>query len=347
MAPESGSDASLTRGWAVGPIPGGARSDLPRRVESIGVYGPAADRLAPILSDLVGPGHVRACSRWDGLDEHIDEVEALVAFKFPGRRFPRETILRGARLRFLQLASAGVDHLGAFDPERLTVSNASGLHGETMAEYVIAVLVHLRWNFARLHAQQREHRWQLFEVPTLAGCTMAVIGAGHVGTTIAARARAFGMRVVATRRSGAPHPSVDEMFAPAGLHRALSQADVVVLSLPLTAETRGSIAAPELAAVPRGGVLINVSRGGVVDEVALLAALKAGHFSGAALDVFEREPLPAESEFWNLPNVLVTPHISSEFQDWPLAVAKLFRRNVAAWVSGEPLSHVVNPALGY
>jgi phosphoglycerate dehydrogenase-like enzyme len=234
-----------------------------------------------------------------------------------------------------------------FDPSRLTVTNASGIHGETMATYVMATVVHMIWDFPRLLRQQQNHQWIKYQVPSLAGLTIGIVGAGHVGQRIGERARTFGMRVIGTRRRAGVIEGFDVVRGPEGLHDVLSESDITVVTLPLTAETRGMLGRRELRSIKAGGWLVNVSRGGIVHEDSLLEVLREGHLAGAVVDVFAREPLPPDSPFWDMSNVLVTPHISSEFAGWPGAVARLFLKNLDLWMRRMPLLNVVNPSRGY
>ena len=313
----------------------------------VAIYDAAPDSYLPLIGRVVRPDRLRICTDPGSLGRVAIDAEVLLAFKFPLRPFPREEVLALPQLKWVQLASAGSDHMLPFDPARLTVTSASGIHGDTMAEYVIASVLHMLWDFPRLLRQQRERRWSKYEVPTLAGLTMGIVGAGQVGSRIGLRARAFGMRVLAVRRSGAPVEGADEAFGPDELQRVLARSDVVVITLPLTSQTVGMIDEHALSWTKRGSWFVNVSRGGIVEEDALLDLLRRGHLAGAILDVFAEEPLPPQSPFWSLPNVLVTPHISSEFAGWPLAVARLFCDNLDRWARAAPLVNVVDPALGY
>lgn len=312
----------------------------------VGIYDAIPEGYLSLIERVVPPERLRVCTRWDGTEE-LSECEVLLAFKFRGRAFPRQAILGLPRLRWLQLASAGADHVVPYDPNRVTVTNASGIHGAIMAEYVFGMLIHKRWDVPRLLRQQAEQRWEPYAVPSLAGRTMAIIGAGHIGASIAARARAFDLRVLAVRRSGRPVAEAHETFGPQAIPDVIGRADVVVITLPLTAETRGAIGRAAIERLKSTAYLINISRGGVVDEEALLDRLRRRPIAGAVLDVFEREPLPADSPFWTSARVLVTPHISSEFAGWAEAVARLFLDNLRRWTTGETLSHVVKPQLGY
>lgn len=313
----------------------------------VGVYHDNPDPFLPILRDVLPERQLRICTRWDGLPGIIGDVDVLLAFKFGNRPFPRQVILEAPRLKWVQLASAGVDHITPFDPERLVVTNASGIHGDTMAEFVIATLLRWTWDFPRLVRQHRDRTWERYFVPGLAGRTMGVLGLGHVGTTIGRRAAAFGMRVHGTRRSGRPVEGIERVYGPDRTDTVLAESDVVVISLPLTAMTRGGIGTAQLRCLKPTAYLINVSRGGIVDEPALIDLLEQGAIAGAVLDVFQQEPLPPDSRFWSLPNTLVTPHISSEFERWPDAVARKFVRNLTRWIRREPLEKVVDPVAGY
>jgi phosphoglycerate dehydrogenase-like enzyme len=313
----------------------------------VGIYHGSPDSFLPLVRELVPESRLRVCTRWDGLDDIAADVEVLLAFKFGFRPFPREQILAMPRLRWVQLGSAGIDHIAPFDPQRLVVTNASGIHGDVMSEYVIGLLVHLTWNVTRLIDQQRARHWERYEVPSLTGRTMGIVGAGRVGAAIAARARAFGMRTIGLRRSGEPLDGFERMYTPDSLPALLAESDVVVVALPLTAATRHSIGARELAALRPSAYFINVSRGGIVDEAALIELLERRRIAGAVLDVFDREPLPPESPLWSLPNVLITPHIAGELEGWPIELTRLFCVNLRRWMNDEPLRNVVNPAAGY
>jgi len=318
-----------------------------RALPVVGVYHGEPEPYLPLIREIIPASHLRVCTRWDRLAEILEDVDVLLAFKFGFRPFPRALILEAPRLRWVQLGSAGIDHLTPYDPERLVVTNASGIHGDIMAQYVLSMLVHVLWNVPRLIEQQRARHWQRYEVPSLSGRSMAIVGAGRVGAVIGRCARAFGMRVYGVRRSGAPVEGFNGTCGPEGLPALLSDADVVVLTLPLTPETRHSIGANELGRLKPTAWLINVSRGGIVNEAALIDLLRRRAIAGAVLDVFAAEPLPADSEFWTLPGVVVTPHISSELEGWPVELARLFCANVRRWISHEPLENVVDPVAGY
>ena len=313
----------------------------------VGVYDRFPEPYLPMLRKTVPDSNLHLCTRWDRLDQIVDEIDVLLAFKLSGKPFPRETILSAPSIKWVQLASAGIDHITPFDQSKLVVTNASGIHGDIMSQYVVGALVYMLWDFPRLADQQRSRQWEPFTVPSLARRTMGIIGAGNVGSTIGRRAKAFGMRVIGTRRSGRPVKGFDRVYGPEGMLTVLAESDVVVLSLPLTSETKKLIGRSELNHMRPTAYLVNVSRGGIVDEAALLDLLENRSIAGAILDVFEQEPLPPENPFWSLPNVLVTPHTSSESENWAVAIVRLFRDNLRRWINHEPLRNVVDPTLGY
>lgn len=313
----------------------------------MGIYHADPDDYLSLVYDIVPRERVRLCRRRDGLGDLAD-ADVVLAFKFPPGPFRRSELLALPRLRWVQLASAGADHIVPFHQSGVTVTRASGIYGGAIAEYVLGLLVHVRWDVPRLLRQQAERQWQRYEVPTLEGLTLGILGAGDVGRCVAARAKKFGMRTLGMCRSRRrPQAGFDEIVGPKALCRVLGESDIVVLTLPLTEETRGAIGAPELAAMKRGSWLVNVSRGGIVREAPLIEALRARHLGGAILDVFESEPLASDSPFWDLPNVLVTPHIASEFAGWSRAVGHLFCTNLRRYLCGEALADVVDPVRGY
>ena len=313
----------------------------------VGVYHDEPAEYLPLLEALIPAERLRVCTRWDGLHEILPELDALLAFRFRNRPFPRDAILAAPRLKWVQLSSAGVDHIVPFDSTALTVTNTSGLHADSVALYVLTAVTHLLWDMPRLRRQQLEHRWQRRSLPSLVGRTIGVIGAGHIGRRIGLAAKAVGMVPIGVRRGGRAVVGFERVLGPEGLEELLSRSDVVVVSLPLTAETRGLLDDRRLRALRRSAYLVNVSRGGIVDEAALHRVLQQGGIAGAVLDVFEREPLPHSSPLWDLPNVLITPHVAGEFERWPSAVAAFFCENLRRWTAGDPLVNVIESIKGY
>jgi phosphoglycerate dehydrogenase-like enzyme len=170
-----------------------------------------------------------------------------------------------------------------------------------------------------------------------------ILGLGDLGRAIARVLRPFGAHVIGVRRSAEPVPEVDRTLPVSALREALPAANILIIAASLTADTRGLIGAPELALLPRGSYVVNVARGGLLDEAALIAALQSGHLAGAALDVFEREPLPPESPLWSMPNVIVTPHAAAHTEATDDRAVDLFAANLRRFLDGEPLVNRLEP----
>jgi phosphoglycerate dehydrogenase-like enzyme len=236
-------------------------------------------------------------------------------------------------LQWVHMMPAGVEHVakvvgGLSRPVR--VSNGRGIHGRAIAEYTLAMLLRL--------ALPRP----------VSGLTALIVGAGAIGSEIAAALRVLGLSTYGVSSSGAPREGFfAKMFDLGDLREALAGVDVVVLALPLTSASRGCFGEAELLAMKPDAILINVARGGIVDEAALCAAMKRGHLSGAAFDVFAVEPLPTDSELWGIPNLLITPHVAARFDGLEAAGADLFRRNLDAFLAGGKLLTEVDVARGY
>jgi phosphoglycerate dehydrogenase-like enzyme len=244
-------------------------------------------------------------------------------------------------LRWVQTTSSGVGQLikllGVHNSD-LLVTTARGVHAGPLSEFVfLALLSHMR-RLPHLQAEQRRHHWERFCGDELAGKTLAIIGAGEVGRRVAAVAACFGMRVVALARAASDRTAeqlgVDVLFPRERLHDMLAQADALVLSVPHTTETEGMIDEAALAALKPGGVLVNIARGRVVDQEAMIEALRSGRIGFAALDVFAAEPLPADSRLWDLPNVLISPHSSSTAESENEKITDIFCHNLSCYLQG-------------
>jgi phosphoglycerate dehydrogenase-like enzyme len=234
-----------------------------------------------------------------------------------------------------------------WDPGRVQVTNSSGIHGDIMAQYVLCAMLMVNQHTRVYVRQQSAKIWRKHLSRSIEGQTLAVVGFGHVGAAIGALARANGMRVLGVRSSPQPSPAADEVVGLDRLHDVLGECEHVAITLPLTEATRGLIGRRELAALRPEAHFINVSRGGIVDEDALHEALTSGAIACATLDVFASEPLPLDSPFWSLDNVVLTPHSSSDIEGWQQRVIDLFSDNLRRWLDGRPLRNVVDPARGY
>jgi phosphoglycerate dehydrogenase-like enzyme len=257
-------------------------------------------------------------------------------------------------LRWIQTSSAGVD--GICTPalaarSEVVVTSARGIHGDQMSEHTLALILALTRSLPAFLRQQARREWKHHTLPDMRGRTLMVVGYGAIGRSIARLALAVGLKVIGVRRRGDSRgEDVVEGVRVVGsddLDGLLPEADYVVLTLPLTAETRGLFDASRLARMRVGAYLLNVGRGQVVDEGALVAALRDGPLGGAALDVFAEEPLPATSPLWDMPNVIVTPHVAAASPRYFEQVMHVFSDNLDRFLAGQPLRHTVDVARGY
>jgi glyoxylate/hydroxypyruvate reductase A len=260
--------------------------------------------------------------------------------------FPRDLLARAPALRWIQNMGAGVDKLLVpWLPAGVVVTRTPGIFGPWMAEYVLGWCLWVTQRIEKYRLQQRRWRWKAVDPLRLHGSTLAVVGLGDIGRTIARTARVLGMTVIGVSRSGRRAAVADVVYRVTDLTRALGRADWVVLTVPLTASTENLIGSREFRAMKRSAWLINVARGGVVDEGALVAALRSRRIAGAILDVFRTEPLPPGHPLWRLPNVVVTPHISGP--STPGEISDIFNENLRRYAAGRPLLHAVDRRRGY
>jgi phosphoglycerate dehydrogenase-like enzyme len=256
------------------------------------------------------------------------------------------------RLRWVHSRSAGVEGMlfPALVESPVPLTNARGVFSGVLAEFAIAAVLFFAKGFRRLILSQMAGKWDQFDVTEIRGQTLGLVGYGDIGRAVASRARALGMKVMALRRRpelSREDPDLAQVFSLDRKHEMLAQCDYVVVVAPLTPESRGMIGEPEFAAMKRGAVLINIGRGPVVNQAALTAALEHGQIHGAALDVFDTEPLPAGHPFYTLGNVLLSPHSADHTPDWKERTMRVFLENFARFSRGEPLLNVVNKKLGY
>ncbi len=253
---------------------------------------------------------------------------------------------------WIHTRAAGLDSLlfPALVDSGVVLTNGRGVFSSSLAEFVIGALLYFARDFPRLERNRQRGVWEVFEPLDLAGRTLGIVGYGDIGRAIAERARRLGMKVIALRRRAllsAADPWVDETLPPDELLALMRRADDVVVATPLTAETRGLVGEAAIGAMKPGAVLVNVGRGPVVDEAALARALGERRIRGAALDVFETEPLPAASPLWGLDNLLLSPHCADNTPGWLEAAMRAFLANLDRFRRGERLLNVVDKRLGY
>jgi phosphoglycerate dehydrogenase-like enzyme len=308
---------------------------MARHVERIHVYlgGDSAERRA--VAALIERAGRRVCFVEDeDLAAALPELEVLVV-----GRAPRLDWSPARRLGLVSFLGSGTDGMWpavGLAPE-VVVASARGIHALEMRDHALSLMLAFARELPRALAQQGERRWEPFPAGTLSGRTLVLVGLGEVGRPLAAAAAALGMRVIGVRARPAPVPGASEVLGPEDLGRALREADYLVLALPLTARTRGMIGAEELALLPPGAVLVQMSRGGMIDEPALDAALRAGRLRGAALDVLAEEPLPPSSPLWSTPNLILTPHIAGWMEGYLERATGVFLENLALFEQGLPV----------
>lgn len=295
-------------------------------------------------------------SSQEELQAYLPKTEVLCTFSLPD-----DWRARAPHLRWLQYPGAGVDGLrtsGLLEKQSpVIVTTANGIHAITMSEYVFGSMLMFNWNWPQMVRLQDSHLWAKsagwynLGGRELAGQTLGIVGVGSIGRRIAQMGRVFGMRVLGIRRSfsqgQATDPDLDQSYPPQRLREMLSQSDYVVVVVPLTASTEHLIGEEELRAMKSSAYLVNVARGRVVDEQALIRALREGWIAGAGLDVAETEPLPSHSPLYGLPNVILTPHIAGVSVHYEKRLAELFADNLRRYRTGQPLINRFDAERGY
>jgi phosphoglycerate dehydrogenase-like enzyme len=321
---------------------------------SKGAYGAYRDGITAAARE--GSLEVRVVHLPDNPDARLAPAECAgieIAYLNRDIRFSKlyqafvDAVTAAPNLKWVHFSNAGVDQhpfLPSLTARKVRLTTSAGSNGEPVAQTAIGGLLMLARNFPYWWAAQGRREWTPMRgdaVPRdLAGQTVLIVGLGTVGATVARFCRALGLHVIGIRRAaGQAHAAVHETHALAALPQLLPRCDWVVLACPLTPETRRIINGETLALLPRGARLINVCRGGVVDEAAVIEALRSGQLGGAHLDVFEQEPLPADSPLWTLPNVIVTPHNAQASVGNDHRAMLIFLANLAKWGRGEPLTN--------
>ncbi|MBC6405818.1 MAG: D-2-hydroxyacid dehydrogenase [Rhodospirillales bacterium] len=290
------------------------------------------------------------CDSYQALPARIAETGAEVVYsvRFAGTPgFPRAALVESGRVRWVSVGGSGTDHLAPWDPSHVTVTNAAGVAADMMAEYAIGALLHFSLDLPGFRRAQQRREWIAGKVRPIEGQRLLILGLGQTGQAIARRAKALGLHVTGMRARPRATGHVDAVIPPEALDAALPQADAVAVCLPLLDSTGNLLSAKRIAVLKPGAVLVDVSRGGVVDQTALASALAQGHLRGAALDVFEQEPLGPDSPFWAMEHVIVTPHCSSVYDGWMLKSVAMFCDNLARYLAGTPLTNIVDPTRGY
>ena len=281
--------------------------------------------------------------------EKIREAEILLAWGFQNIQ---PFYANAKNLRWIHALTAGVEFL--LFPETqsspVLLSNSKGIHGIPMAEHVLGLIISFTRRLNLFHKQQAQHLWKrppIEELQEINGKTLAIVGLGAIGHEIAKKCKAMDMRIIAAKREMTQEPFVDRLYRPEQLLEMLAEADFVVVTLPLTDATCGLFGREQFNAMKSSAYFINVSRGGVVQENALIAALQADQIGGAGLDVVSEEPLPPTSPLWDMPNVIITPHMSAMSPVYLDRALQLFSRNLALYTSEQPMFNLIDKNRGY
>lgn len=269
-----------------------------------------------------------------------------------GSGSPTNVIARAPKLKWIQTTNAGVDDFWDSDIIRssVIVTNTRGMHAISIGECVLELMLMFVKKMPLCFQLKQERQWKRFSLTVLHSKTVGIVGLGRIGREVARLSKAFGMRVLATRRSTkqVTHArNVDILLPQDRLPQLLSESDFVVLTLPLTSETNKLIGEEELRSMKPSAYLINIGRGNVVDEATLIRALEENWIAGAGLDVFATEPLPTESRLWDLPNVIFSPHVAGEIEDYYMQATDLFCENLRRYLNGKKLRNVVDKKKGY
>jgi D-2-hydroxyacid dehydrogenase (NADP+) len=265
---------------------------------------------------------------------HLDDADVLIGHHF---QFDEEMLTRARRLRWIQSLTTGTDailQLAALRPE-VMVTSTRGMHGQQMSELVFLQMLALLRNFPRMQRNQSAHLWDRWPQPLLAGKAIVIVGVGAIAEVLAPRCKAFGMTVYGISNSSRRPAGFDEMLTRSELHRGAAAADFLVLIVPHSAETENLIDAAVLACMKPGAYLINVARGGVLDEGALLAALREQRLAGAALDVFRERPLPPDHPLWREEKIIITPHIGGMSDVYLDQAYPIVRDNIERFLAGD------------
>jgi phosphoglycerate dehydrogenase-like enzyme len=322
-------------------------------IENTSNLGPLF-QITPAMLEAAGARRPDVLARCDivfgtdlqGFAAGLADIDALLAWKFPHRDLGR----LAPRLRWIQLPGAGVDHLLPLDwlAPGVALTNASGAHRPKIGEWLLLGLLMLNNAIPALLRHQRDRSWQQIFSTGIAGKTVLILGVGQAGGAAAEQAKAFGLRVIGTRRSGAAHHAVDAMYPPAATEALLPQADFVIVSVPATPQTTPLFDARRIALMRPGAGIISLARHGVIDMPALIDALRSGRLGGAVLDVEDSGVAASVAGLWSCPNLIALPHCLSNDPDQFMSnVLDIFLENLQRFIRGEALCNLVRRDRGY
>jgi phosphoglycerate dehydrogenase-like enzyme len=311
-----------------------------------------ADPDLKLLAELPPETSIAVGNAVEAFERLAADATVILSWSLAGPLL-RDVFAMCPKAQWVHSRSAGLD--GVLFPELaaspVPLTNGRGVFSQSLGEFALAAILYFAKDLRRMNRNQEAGRWEPFDITEIAGQTVGIVGYGDIGRAAATRAHALGMRVVALKRrmppAGQPGALVDRFFPPASLAEMLAECDYVVAAAPLTPETRGMIGETALRAMKPTAVLINLGRGPVIDEAALVRALNEKRIKGAALDVFDTEPLPPGHAFYSLENVLLSPHCADHTPDWTERAMRFFLTQFGRFSTGRPLENVVEKHQGY
>lgn len=306
---------------------------------------PLAERHIQTITTMVPDTGVTSCDLAHA-PEYIENTDILVAWGFADIR---RLYLAAPKLKWVHALSAGVENLIFPEIQQSTtiLTNSRGIHGIPVSEHVFSLMLALTRGLPRLIRQQQQHVWKRIEPQEIHEKTIGIVGLGSIGREVAKRAKGLGLHVLATKRTATTEIFVDKMYPPERMNEMLSLCDFVVVTLPLTEDTKELFRLEQFSAMKPTAYFINIARGAVVHQPDLTAALEQGLIQGAGLDVFEHEPLPAEDPLWDMENVIITPHVAALSPHYLDRAVKLFADNLLRYANGREMFNIIDKAKGY
>jgi phosphoglycerate dehydrogenase-like enzyme len=311
-----------------------------------------ADADLKLLAQLPPETDIAVGNSVEAFERLAAQATVILSWSLSGELL-RDVFAMSPNVRWVHSRSAGLETVlfPALVESPVPLTNGRGVFSQSLGEFALGAILYFAKDFRRMNRNQEAGRWEPFDIVEIAGQTVGILGYGDIGRAVAARVRAMGMRVLAVRRRG-PSPSqadplAHQIFPPEGRMEMLAQSDYIVAASPLTAETRGIIGEREFQAMKPNAVVINLGRGPVIDEAAMVRALAGKRIKGAALDVFDTEPLPDGHPFYGLENVLLSPHCADHTPDWTDQAMRFFLAQFARFAAGQPLENVVEKGQGY
>ena len=311
-----------------------------------------ADKDLALLEQLPQETSLAVGTSAEAFTNLAPEADVIFNWSASGKLL-REVYSMSPHVKWIHSRSAGLD--GQLFQElvesHVPMTNGRGVFSQSLGEFALAAILFFAKDLRRMIRNQEAGRWEQFDITEISGQTLGIVGYGDIGRAVATRARAMGMRILAIKRHGPPlynvDPLVDQIYRPEDRIEMMRRAHYIVAAAPLTPETRGMIGEAEFAAMMPEAVVINLGRGPVIDEAALVKALTENRIRGAALDVFDQEPLPEGHPFYSLPNVLLSPHCADHTPDWTEQAMRFFLAQFQRYAAGQPLQNVVKKELGY